>query len=81
MATENGWHARKIQAELSKLEIHLGLTTISRYLTKVGASGNPHQRWMTFLRNQEAKPSGRAKVIRLPRVGGLHGRYTWRDAA
>ena len=51
MATENGWRARKIQAELSKLGIHLGLTTISRYLPKVDASGNPHQRWMTFLRN------------------------------
>jgi hypothetical protein len=37
MATENGWRARKIQAELSKLEIHLGLTTIARYLPKVEA--------------------------------------------
>jgi len=51
MATENRWRARKIQAELSKLGIHLGLTTISRYLPKVGAGGYPHQRWMTFLRN------------------------------
>ena len=51
MATENGWRARKIQAELSKLGIHLGLTTISRYLPKVDAGGDPHQRWMTFLRN------------------------------
>jgi transposase InsO family protein len=51
MATENGWRARKIQAELSKLGIRLGLTTISRYLPKVDAGGNPHQRWMTFLRN------------------------------
>jgi Integrase core domain. len=51
MATENGWRARKIQAELSKLGIHLGLTTISRYLPKVDTGGNPHQRWMTFLRN------------------------------
>ena len=50
MATENGWRARKIQAELSKLGI-LGLTTISRYLPKGDAGGNPHQRWMTFLRN------------------------------
>ena len=32
-------------------------------------------------RASETKPSGGAKVIRLPRVGGLHGRYTWRDAA
>jgi putative transposase len=45
------WRARKIQAELSKLGIHLGLTTISRYLPKVDAGAAPHQRWMTFLRN------------------------------
>ena len=32
-------------------------------------------------RSSETKPSGGAKIIRLPRVGGLHGRYTWRDAA
>jgi putative transposase len=51
MATENGWRARKIQAELSMLGIHLGLTTISRYLPKVGSGKDPHQRWMTFLRN------------------------------
>jgi transposase InsO family protein len=51
MATENGWRARKIQGELSKLGIHLGLTTISRYLPKIDAGGDPHQRWMTFLRN------------------------------
>ena len=29
----------------------------------------------------EARPSDNAKVIGLPRVGGLHHRYTWRDAA
>ena len=32
-------------------------------------------------RSSEAKPSGGAKIIRLPRVGGLHGRYTWKEAA
>ena len=51
MATENGWRARKIQAELSKLGIHVGLTTISRYLPKLDAGVDPHQPWMTFLRN------------------------------
>ncbi len=51
MAAENGWGARKIQAELSKLGIHLGLTTISRYLPKAGPGTDLHQRWMTFLRN------------------------------
>jgi transposase InsO family protein len=51
MATENGWRARKIQAELSKLGIALGLTTISRYLPKAGPGGSPHQTWVIFLRN------------------------------
>jgi putative transposase len=32
-------------------------------------------------RSSETKPSDATKIIRLPRVGGLHGRYTWRDAA
>ena len=36
---------------------------------------SPAGRW------SETRPSGGAKIIRLPRVGGLHGRYTWRDAA
>ena len=58
MAIENGWRARKIQAELSKLGIHLGLTTISRYLPKVDVGGNPHQRWMTFLRNHRDAIAG-----------------------
>jgi hypothetical protein len=58
VGTENGWRARKIQAELSKLGIHLGLTTISRYLPKVDAGGDPHQRWMTFLRNHQDAIAG-----------------------
>ena len=32
-------------------------------------------------RASETKPSGSARITRLPRVGGLHSRYTWRDAA
>jgi transposase InsO family protein len=32
-------------------------------------------------RMSEIKPSGGAKLVRLPRVGGLHGRYAWREAA
>ena len=34
MATENCWRARKIQAELMKLGIRVGLATVSRYLPK-----------------------------------------------
>lgn len=32
-------------------------------------------------RDLDAKPSTSAKVIGLPRVGGLHHRYAWREAA
>jgi transposase InsO family protein len=32
-------------------------------------------------RPAESRPSPGAKVIGLPRVGGLHHRYTWREAA
>src|SRR6266850_1177736 len=28
-------------------------------------------------RSSETKPSGAAEIVRLPRVDGLHGRYTW----
>ncbi|KPJ82992.1 MAG: hypothetical protein AMS19_05965 [Gemmatimonas sp. SG8_23] len=32
-------------------------------------------------RRAEARPSANAAVVALPRVGGLHHRYAWRDAA
>jgi hypothetical protein len=32
-------------------------------------------------RETETRPGPGAKVVALPRVGGLHHRYTWRDAA
>jgi transposase InsO family protein len=51
MATENPWRARKIQAELSKLGIHVSLATIARYLPKSKPDLSSHQRWLTFLRN------------------------------
>ena len=41
MATENGWRARKIREELSKLGIHLGKSTISRYLPKLAPGPDP----------------------------------------
>jgi putative transposase len=51
MATENGWRARRIQGELSKLGIDVSLATISRYLPKVQPDPQSQQRWMTFLWN------------------------------
>jgi putative transposase len=32
-------------------------------------------------RARETKPSRAARIARLHRVGGLHGRYIWREAA
>jgi transposase InsO family protein len=32
-------------------------------------------------RPTQGRPSRRARVVSLPRVGGLHHRYTWREAA
>ncbi len=32
-------------------------------------------------RSTEHRPSPHAQVVGLPRVGGLHHRYTWREAA
>ena len=53
MATENGWRARRIQGELSKLGIRVSLATISRYLPRVEPDPRQHHRWMTFLRNHK----------------------------
>ena len=32
-------------------------------------------------RSTDARPSDRARVVGLPRVGGLHHRHIWREAA
>ncbi len=51
MARENGWRARKIQAELSKLGIRVSLATVSRYVPRAAPDPRQQQRWTTFLRN------------------------------
>jgi len=51
LALENGWRARKIQGELSKLGFTISLATVSRYLPKHLPDPGRRQRWMTFLRN------------------------------
>ena len=53
LAGENGWRARKIQAELEKLGFTVGLATVSRYLPKRKPDDGQRQRWMTFLRNHK----------------------------
>ncbi len=52
-AHENGWRARKIQAELKKLGISVSLATVSRYLPKRDPDRDQRQRWKTFLRNHK----------------------------
>ncbi len=51
MATENRRRAPKIHGELSKLGIHVSLSTISQYLPKATPDPDSEQRWTTFLRN------------------------------
>ena len=53
LALENGWRARKIQGELSKLGFAIPLATVSRYLPKRLPDPGRSQRWMTFLRNHK----------------------------
>ena len=63
MATENRWRARKIQAELMKLGIRVGLATVSRYVPKTKPDPTQQQRWTTFL----SGPAKLAKRLRLRR--------------
>ncbi len=53
LAFENGWRARKIQGELSKLGFTISLATVSRYLPKRLPDPGRRQRWTTFLRNHK----------------------------
>jgi transposase InsO family protein len=53
LALENGWRARKIQGELSKLGFTISLATVSRYLPKRLPDPGRRQRWLTFLRNHK----------------------------
>jgi len=57
-AIENGWGARKIQAELSKLDIRVGTATVSRYIPKTLPDPSRQQRWITFLRNHREVITG-----------------------
>ena len=53
LAGENGWGARKIQAELGKLGFTASLATVSRYLPMRAPDRGKQQRWMTFLHNHK----------------------------
>ena len=55
---ENGWGARKVQAELEKLGFQVSLATVSRYLPKSRPTDAQQQRWTTFLRNHRKAIAG-----------------------
>jgi transposase InsO family protein len=75
MATENHWRARKIQCELWKIGIQVGLATISRYLPQTNPDPGHHQRWMTFLRNHRDVIAGMDFFV-VPTVR-FHLLYVW----
>jgi hypothetical protein len=118
LASENGWGARKIQAELENLGTEPKRTahrspwqhgTAERWvgsarrelLDHVIVFNEQHLRRLlgdyvayynaervhTRLRDSPAgrpmedRPSRDAQVVGLPRVGGLHHRYAWQEAA
>ncbi len=53
LAFDNGWGARKVQAELGKLGFTVSLATVSRYMPRQPRDKGKQQRWMTFLRNHK----------------------------
>ena len=58
LARENGWRARKIQAELEKLGFTVSLASVSLYLPKRKPDDTERQRWRTFLRNHKDAIAG-----------------------
>ncbi|MCX6620876.1 MAG: IS3 family transposase [Acidobacteria bacterium] len=52
LAEENtNWGAPRIHAELQKLGFVVSERTVARYLRRIRRRGDPHKRWLTFLRN------------------------------
>ena len=75
LANENGWRARKIQAELEKLGFAVSLATVSRYLPRREPNNSQRQRWITFLRNHKDVISGMDFFV-VPTVG-FRLLYVW----
>ena len=75
LANENGWRARKIQAELEKLGFAVSLATVSRYLPRREPNDSQRQRWITFLRNHKDVIAGMDFFV-VPTVG-FRLLYVW----
>ncbi|CAN0202365.1 unnamed protein product, partial [Discosporangium mesarthrocarpum] len=72
---ENGWRARKVHAELEKLGIFVGISTVARYLPKRDPDRDQRQRWSTFLRNHRHDIAAMDSLV-LPTVG-FRLLYVW----
>jgi len=78
LAQENSdWGAPKIHGELQKLGFLLSERTVARYLRRIQRRGDPGKKWLAFLHNHREA----IVALDLLTVGGLHHRYTWRQAA
>ena len=58
MATENGWRAPRIHAELLKLGFEVSERTVSRYLPKEPVAPSAVEQWKVFLRNHREVLAG-----------------------
>jgi hypothetical protein len=74
-ADENGWRARKIQAELEKLGISVGISTVARYLPKRDPDRDQRQRWSTFLQNHRHDIAAMDSLV-VP-TAGFRLLYAW----
>ena len=74
-ANENGWRARKVQAELEKLGFSVSLATVSRYLPKRNPDHDHRQRWKTFLRNHKDVTAAMDFIV-VPTIR-FHLLYVW----
>jgi transposase InsO family protein len=69
---QNGTAERFVGSVRRELLDHVVVLDAERIHTSIGDSPKG--------REPEFRPSSSAKVVALPRVGGLHHRYTWSDA-
>lgn len=80
------WGAPTLHGELIKLGIVISERTVSNMVKRYRVGNPPSQTWRTFLKNTpferpvQFEPKN-GILIPLLRVGGLHHRYIWKEAA
>ena len=52
---QDGWGARRIHAELTKLGFIISEITVSRYMPRRPTEPDQGRRWVTFLRNHKGQ--------------------------